>query len=83
MDRALVLGINFFDTRDVDGLEKYHGYADPRSTCDAADRRDRLLPDAPHRPRVPLVRGPGDLRHASGTVVPTVSSPWLRSIRNV
>jgi len=46
MDRALELGINFFDTADVYGWEKYHGYTEEilgRWFAQGGGRRDRVI----------------------------------------
>ena len=46
MDRALELGINFFDTADVYGWEKYHGYTEEilgRWFAQGGGRRDKVI----------------------------------------
>jgi len=46
MDRALELGINFFDTADVYGWEKYHGYTEEilgRWFAQGSGRRDKVI----------------------------------------
>ena len=46
MDRALELGINFFDTADVYGWEKYHGYTEEilgRWLSQGGGRRDNVV----------------------------------------
>jgi len=46
MDRALELGINFFDTADVYGWEKYHGYTEEilgRWFAQGGGRRDNVI----------------------------------------
>jgi aryl-alcohol dehydrogenase-like predicted oxidoreductase len=46
MDRALELGINFFDTADVYGWEKHHGYTEEilgRWFAQGGGRRDKVI----------------------------------------